>query len=57
MINATLAGIQKSQQARAYLQLDAQVEAFDMAVKKTENVTDILHVAKVIRKELIEKSR
>ena len=53
MINATLAGIQKSQQARAYLQLDAQVEAFDMAMKKTENVTDILHVAKVIRKELI----
>ena len=36
---------------------DAQVEAFDMAMKKTKNVTAILYVAKVIRKEPIEHSR
>ena len=35
---------------------DAQVEAFDMAMRKTENVTAILYVAKVIRKEPIEHS-
>ena len=36
--------------------LDAQVEASDMAIKKTNNGTDIPHIAKVIRKELTEQS-
>ena len=36
---------------------DTNVEAFDIAMKKTENVNDILHVAKIIRKELTEHTR
>ena len=36
---------------------DTNVEAFDIAMKKTENVNDILHVAKIIRKELTEQTR
>ena len=33
---------------------DTNVEAFDIAMKKTENINDILHVAKIIRTELTE---
>ena len=36
---------------------DTNVEAFDVTMKKTENVNDILHVAKIIRKELTEHTR
>ena len=36
---------------------DTNVEAFDIAMKKTENINDILHVAKIIRKELTEHTR
>ena len=36
---------------------DTNVEAFDIAMKKTENVNDILHVAKIIRKELTKHTR
>ena len=36
---------------------DTNVEASDIAMKMTENVNDILHVAKIIRKELTEHTR
>ena len=36
---------------------DTNVEAFDIAMKKTENVNYILHVAKTIRKEPTEHTR
>ena len=36
---------------------DTNVEAFDIAMKKTENINDMLHVAKMIRKELTEHTR
>ena len=36
---------------------DTNVEAFDIAMKKTQNVNDILQVAKIIRKELTENTR
>ena len=36
---------------------DNSVEAFDIAMKKTENVNDILHVAKIIRKEITKHTR
>ena len=36
---------------------DTNVEASDIAMKITENVNDILHVAKIIRKELTEQTR
>ena len=36
---------------------DTNTEAFDIAMKKTENINDILHVAEIIRKELTEHTR
>ena len=36
---------------------DINIEAFDIAMKKTENINDILHVAEIIRKELTEHTR
>ena len=36
---------------------DTNVEAFDRAMKKPENINDILHVVKIIRKELTEHTR
>ena len=33
---------------------DTNVEAFDIAMKKTENVNNVLHIAKTTRKELTE---
>ena len=33
---------------------DTNVEAFDIAMKKTKNVNDVLHVAKITKKELTE---
>ena len=36
---------------------DTNVEAFDRATKKPENINDILHVVKIIRKELTEHTR
>ena len=36
---------------------DTNLEAFDIAMKKTKSVNDIFHVAKIIRKELTEHTR
>ena len=33
---------------------NTNVEVFDIAMKKTENVNNVLHIAKTTRKELIE---
>ena len=36
---------------------DTNVEAFDRAIKNPENINDVLHVVKIIRKELTEHTR
>ena len=53
IINATFIKNRNSSKPEHIYSSDNQVEAFDAAMKKTENVTHNLYVAKVI-KELTE---
>ena len=57
MINAKFIKNKNPSKPEHICSTDTNVEAFDKAMIKTENVDDILHVAKIIRKELTEHAR
>ena len=57
MINAKFIKNKNPSKPEHICSTDTNVEAFDIAMKKTENVNNILHVAKIIRKEITKHTR